>query len=93
MSGGHFNDNGYTYYPVDNFADQLEIEIERNEIPSEWDHCYNFPPEVIHVLQKSLPEIRRVAKLMKHIDYLYSGDYGEDTFLKRIAELDSEEVK
>lgn len=90
MSGGHFDDNSYIYYRVDNFADELEIEIERNEISNEWNHCYGFPPEVISVLQKSLPEIRRVAKLMKHIDYLYSGDYGEDTFLKRIKDLEKD---
>lgn len=90
MSGGHFNDDGYIYYSVDNFADQLELEIEKNNILNDYNYAPNFNSEVINYLKDSIAKIRRVAKLMRHIDYLYSGDYGEECFLKRVREVESE---
>ena len=30
--------------------------------------------------------MRKIAKIMRHIDYLYSGDHGEDSFMWRIKE-------
>ena len=31
MSGGHFNENGYIYFRVEQFADELESAIDFNE--------------------------------------------------------------
>jgi len=31
MSGGHFNSNGYIYYQVSQFVDELEHAIENND--------------------------------------------------------------
>jgi hypothetical protein len=31
MSGGHFNENGYIYFKVEQFADELESAIDFNE--------------------------------------------------------------
>jgi hypothetical protein len=32
--------------------------------------------------------MRRVAEIMRHIDYLYSGDHGEDSFMYRVKEVE-----
>jgi hypothetical protein len=89
MSGGHFNDCGYEYYKVSQFADELEEEIENNFMNDEWGYHHGYPDEVIECLESYLPQIRRIAEIMRHIDYLYSGDYGYDSFLQRLKETEA----
>jgi hypothetical protein len=86
MSGGHFNDCGYVYYKVDNFCDELEIEIQENFIKDDWGYYKGYSDEVIQLLKEQILFLRKAAKIMKHIDYLYSGDYGEETFIERMKE-------
>lgn len=90
MSGGHFNGNGYIYYQVHQFADELENEIENNHRPDEWGHCPEYSPEVLEVLKQQIAKINKLAKVMKTIDYLYSGDYGEDSFLEAMKRIEEE---
>ena len=86
MSGGHFNNSDYIYYRVYEFADELENEIQNNDKPDAYDYAPKYKEEVIHFLKCKVEEIRKLAKLMKEIDYLYSGDHGEDTFMKAVKE-------
>ncbi len=94
MSGGHFGDCGYDYYKVAQFADELEVEIENNGKERNEDRTYgecwypNHDPDVIDVLQEQIPKLRKMAEIMKHIDYLYSGDIGDDSFLLRMKETE-----
>lgn len=90
MSGGHFNHNEYIYYRVHQFADELENEIENNEKPDEYDYCQGLSQEVLHVLKLQIKNINKTAKIMKAIDYLYSGDHGEDSFLEAMRKIDEE---
>jgi len=89
MSGGKFNDNGYVYYRVHQFADELESAIENNETPDEYGYAPNFSNEVLEYLRSQLPAIKNLAEAMRAIDYLYSGDHGEDSFLRAIERLKS----
>ena len=92
MSGGHFGD--YDYYKVDQFADELEVEIENNGKAKDDSGYYgekwypNHDPDVIDVLREQIPKLRKAAEIMRHIDYLYSGDHGDDTFMKRVKEVE-----
>ena len=89
MSGGDFNDDGYIYYKVEQFADELEEKISNNHVvKDEWGYAPNYSPEVIKYLRAQLRQMRRIAKIMRHIDYLYSGDYDEDIFMYRVKELE-----
>jgi predicted Zn-dependent protease len=92
MSGGHFGDCGYDYYKVAQFADELEVEIEHNGKQGNTDDGYswypNHDPDVIDVLQEQLHKLRKMAEIMRHIDYLYSGDIGDDGFLLRMKETE-----
>ena len=94
MSGGHFNDCGYDYYKVSQFADELEVEIENNGKGRQEDRTYGemwYPdhePEVIEYLKDQLPKMRKMAEIMRHIDYLYSGDHGDDSFMERVKEVE-----
>ena len=86
MSGGHFGD--YDYYKVHQFADELEVEIHNNNKPDEYGYVKNYSPETIKYLRKQLRQMRMTADIMRHIDYLYSGDIGDDGFLLRMKETE-----
>ena len=86
MSGGHFGDCAYDYYKVEQFADELEVEIQNNDKPDEYDCAPNFSPETLKYLRKQLIPMRKMAEIMRHIDYLYSGDHSEESFMERMKE-------
>ena len=92
MSGGHFGNCGYDYYKVSQFADELEQEIATNGLKCEDKYMENFypsfDPEVIEYLKEQLPKMRKMAEIMRHIDYLYSGDHGDDSFMERVKEVE-----
>lgn len=88
MSGGYFEPD-YCYYKVSQFADELETEIENNFIKDDWGYHKGYCPEVIEYLKAQLPEMRKMAEIMRHIDYLYSGDHGEDSFMERVKEVEA----
>lgn len=89
MSGGHFNDCGYVYYKVSQFADELEEEIQKNGTVNVYGDKYEHDPDVIDYLGEQVSKLRKMAEIMKHIDYLYSGDHGDDSFLLRVKEVDA----
>jgi hypothetical protein len=32
--------------------------------------------------------MRMTADIMRHVDYLFSGDHGEDSFMERVKEVE-----
>jgi hypothetical protein len=88
MSGGHFNDCGYEYYKVSQFADELEEEVRNNFEKDEYGYAYEYPAEVCEYLLEQVPKMRKMAEIMRHIDYLYSGDHGSDSFIERVKEVE-----
>jgi len=86
MSGGHFGD--YDYYKVHQFADELEVEIHNNNKPDEYGYVKNYSPETIKYLRKQLRQMRMTADIMRACDYLYASDYGEDSFMEKIKEIE-----
>jgi hypothetical protein len=88
MSGGHFNDCGYEYYNVSQFADELEAEVRNNFEKDEYGYAYEYPPEVCEYLLEQVPKMRKMAEIMRAVDYLYSGDHGSDSFMERVKEVE-----
>jgi len=86
MSGGHFNHNSYIYYRVHQFADELKNEIEQNNIEDEWGYAPELSEETLNLLRQKVSEFYKIAEEMRHIDYLYSGDYSEESFMERMKE-------
>lgn len=86
MSGGHFGE--YDYYKVHQFADELKNEIENNYVTDEYGHYRGYSKTVTDLLEKQIPTLLKAAELMRHIDYLYAGDHGEDSFIERIKETE-----
>jgi hypothetical protein len=95
MSGGHFGNCGHDYWKVVQFADELEEEIQTNgKEPNNTgyygiDYYPNYSDECIEYLKEQLPKMRKMAEIMRHIDYLYSGDHGDDSFLLRVKEVEA----
>jgi hypothetical protein len=85
MSGGSFN---YAYNKVVEFADDLEIKLDQHDKVNEYGETpYDFSPIILHKLREIEHIARHTANLMKEVEWLYSGDTGENTFLKRISEI------
>lgn len=86
MSGGHFNGSGYIYYQVSQFADELENEVSRNTIKDEYGYSRNYSEETLNYLKEQVSKIRKMSEIMRHIDYLYSGDHDEDSLMRRVRD-------
>ena len=76
MSGGSFD---YAYLRVTQFADELQDKLTNDD--------HGLSPEAIDALTVIAAEARRVAELMRSAEWLWSGDYGEDTFFKKVKEV------
>ncbi len=85
MSGGHFD---YIQVRIENAANQVQEYINRCE-SSETDE-YGYKPEfaadIIAKFRECESRLRRAAALLNCVDYLASGNIGEETFRKRWAE-------
>ena len=90
MSGGHFD---YAYLQPEMFADDLEKDILRNDDelgdPPLWSFKYGYGQETIAKLTEIMKMARLVSKLMKEAEWLYSGDTGEESFARRVAEIEN----
>jgi hypothetical protein len=87
MSGGHFN---YDQHRIGLIADSIENMVIHNE-RTDVDHWgdpigYNFSPETIAVFAKAVKLLREAQTYAQRIDWLVSGDDGEDSFHKRLAD-------
>ena len=80
MSGGSF---GYAYSRVEIFVEELCERIENNDTKDEYGYSPDYSPEVISKLSRIADEAAALAKKMKDVEWMYSGDIGEETFLER----------
>lgn len=87
MSGGFFEYNQYKIYQI---AEELEDVILKNgkkrERRESWEDEYNYeyPPEVIAKFKEGLELLKKAHIYAHRIDWLLSGDDGEETFLERL---------
>ena len=86
MSGGHFN---YLQYRIGEIADTV-AELIRDNDSSETDRWgepigYGYTAETIAEFRKGLKALREAQVYAQRIDWLVSGDDGEEQFCKRLA--------
>jgi FKBP-type peptidyl-prolyl cis-trans isomerase (trigger factor) len=96
MSGGHFN---YAQDKIEDIIDSIQYEIDKSGKPLteeeikgifcwslEQTHHYEYPRDIIDEFRKGI-YLLRVAKIYaQRIDWLISGDDGEETFRERLKE-------
>jgi len=87
MSGGYFD---YEQFKIDRIADQVEHLIETNDDKTldewGWIRGRGYSPEVIAEFRKGLHYLWVAAVYAQRIDWLVSGDDGEDDFLNHLHE-------
>lgn len=92
MSGGHFYPE-YVYYRIEDFVNEVEDAIHKNgkeRSKSYYGEQYypDYGEEVVNYIKSKLPEMRKMAEIMRHIDYLYAADHGPDSFMNRVKEVE-----
>lgn len=91
MSGGHFVGSSYPYYSVNQFADELENEIENNNKEDEYGYCLKYSEETLAYLREQVRNIRKLSETMRAIDYLYGGDHDEDSFMRAVKKIEDDQ--
>jgi len=76
MSGGYFN---YKQFRVNDLAYEIGLVIGDN-------HKYKFTSKTIREFRKAIRILRKGAVYAQRIDWLISGDDGEETFHERLKE-------
>ena len=88
MSGGHFD---YGCFRISQFADELQHEIEINNdetVDGYGDRRgYGFSEETLLRLRESQRIIATAGKLAREIEWLYSGDHGEESFCRLVDDI------
>ena len=83
MSGGHFE---YKQYDIDYIVDEIEDLIETNDESDGWGYKRGYSEETLAKFKEALTTLRRAAIMAQRIDWLVSGDDGEESFHKRWKE-------
>ena len=86
MSGGAFD---YKQYELSEIIDGIEQEIRNNNAkprPKDYFEPNNFKKETIDEFKKGIEYLKKALIYVQRIDWLLSGDDGEDTFHERLKE-------
>ena len=86
MSGGRFD---YLQYRFTQIVDAIEQEIRDNNAeprPKDWFEPNNFSEKTIEEFKKGIEYIKKAQIYAQRIDWLLSGDDGEDTFHERLLD-------
>jgi len=87
MSGGHFD---YYQYHIDIIADSIEQKIQNNNDDSKNEYGdpvgRGYSKKTIEAFKKAVMQLKRAAIFAQRVDWLLSGDDGEDDFHQRLAE-------
>lgn len=85
MSGGHFN---YDQYRIINIIEEIEGIIINNDSEEldDWGETIgrNYSSEIIEKFKEGVKVLKIAHTYAQRIDWLLSGDDGEEAFLKRL---------
>jgi len=95
MSGGHFD---YAQYRINDIVNKIEeiiasnnLEIsEGNKPKDDWgfdeQSYYEYPPHIIEEFKNAVKHLKIAQVYAQRVDWLVSGDDGEESFMKRLDE-------
>lgn len=83
MSGGHFD---YQQYRISDIAEEIRNIIKNNDVENEFGNKRGYSNETIKKFWKAVELLEEGAIYAQRIDWLLSGDDGEDSFHKRLRE-------
>lgn len=79
MSGGHFD---YKNYVMRDIAEEICRIIKNNRVVNEYGTCYDFNADTIAKFEWVADKLKLLDTLTHRIDWLVSGDDGEEQFAK-----------
>ncbi len=86
MSGGHF---GYSQWQIHESAEDIERLIASNDdqTPDKWGDPkgYGLPPDILAKFSEAAHTLHQAAEMMQRVDWLVSGDDGQEGFRLRWA--------
>lgn len=80
MSGGAFD---YSQYRAREIAEDIRRIIARNGKTDEHGWKQDYPSDIIQRFKEAAHELERAADMAQRVDWLVSGDDGEDCFCSR----------
>jgi hypothetical protein len=84
MSGGYF---GYNQWNLSSMAEEIDnlVENNMNNKKNEWGDVKgaHYPPEIIKRFKEAALVLKKAHIMVNRIDWLMSGDDGEDNFIER----------
>ena len=85
MSGGRFD---YLQFRILEIAGEIEEEVKNNHIEPvhDWYGARHFSDETIEEFNTAIDILRKAHVYVQRIDWLLSGDDGEETFHERLKE-------
>ena len=85
MSGGHFD---YVQYRITTAAEQVAelIREVENAVEDEYGYKREYEPETVEKFRECETLLKKAAVLLHRVDWLVSGDDGEDDFHRRLKE-------
>lgn len=86
MSGGHLTDLQYSQFRINDLIEGIERELEKNLQPITEDDDHRYSEETIAEFKTGLDILRKAFVYAHRIDYLVSGDDGEESFHERLKE-------
>ena len=81
MSGGHFD---YMQHHINDIAQEIEHIIETNGSIDDYGCEINYSEEIIEEFKKGIKALKIAEIYAQRIDWLLSGDDGEENFFKRL---------
>jgi hypothetical protein len=91
MSGGHFQYKQYEFGQIADEIEQIILDNDSKEVDEYGDRkSYEYSPETIEKFKLARMTILLAQIYVQRIDWLVSGDDGEDTFHSRLdADIDT----
>lgn len=87
MSGGHFE---YAQYRINDIAEEIDQLIVDNDSTEkdEWGYEIgrHYPPEIIEKFKEGSKLLKKAQIYAQRVDWLVSGDDGEESFTRRLEE-------
>lgn len=79
MSGGHFD---YSQFQIEQAADTLRAYIDRCNTgeADEYGSKYEYSPKTMERFEECKETLLKAAQMLQRVDWLISGDDGEETF-------------
>jgi len=83
MSGGNFD---YAQYRINDIIVGIEELIKRNSVCDEQGYCNGFSQATLLKFEEGIDFLKVAEVYAQRIDWLASGDDGEETFHERLKE-------